>query len=522
MMQVFQGDIVTCDHEGSVFQFLVEEDGRILFVGNDLPAAYRACPHLVDLGSKALLPAFGDGHIHFSNWAVFNSTFDVRSAGSIEEMGPIIKGYADADRKAKVLFGFGLSRHSLREKRLITRRELDHIVKDRPVYLVCYDGHSAVCNTMAVELMPKDILSLRGFDSESGGLFHEAFLRATDFISGRIPAARLLTYIVRGVDTLARYGVGLVHAVEGVGFLRDMDVDLVRFVAKGAQIQFRVYFQTMEIKKALKRKLPRIGGCFACALDGCFGAKDAALLEPYSDDPQNRGILFYSEEQVMAFAGKANRAGLQIQLHCIGDAAVVQAVKAIEAALIDFPRPDHRHTLIHACLIPEPVLETIARLGIGVTLQPGFLISPLEPAEYLDSILGDRARKSSPIKKMMEMGIHVSGGSDGPVTVPDPIRGIHGTCNHLNPEQSVSVAEALRMYTHNIARTSFDERERGTLESGKIADMVVLNRNPLKMSPKDLLQLKVEKVFLAGAEYVQGKRLGRTLLDGLKNRSRLV
>ncbi len=353
-------------------------------------------------------------------------------------------------------------------------------------------------------------------------MFYEAFYKATDFISSKIPVLTLIKYILAGVDTLADYGVGLVHAVEGVGFPRDLDVDLVRFIARGSQIQFRIYFQTLEVGKALKRNLPRIGGCFACALDGCFGAKDAALLEPYTDDLENKGILFYSDEQVINFAKRANRAGLQIQLHCIGDAAVVQAVKAIEAALLDFPRPDHRHTLIHACLIPDSILEKIAELKIGVTLQPGFLVSPLEPPEYLAKILGNRTYKSCPLKKMMEMGIHISGGSDGPVTPPNPIIGIHGACNHLDPEQSVSIADALRMYTYNIAWTSFDEDKRGSLETGKIADMVVLNQNPLQMAPENLKQLQVESLFVAGKKYLKGKSFGSMLLDGIIKQKKLV
>lgn len=521
-MQIFHGDIVTCDQDGSVFKYLVEEEGKIIFVGHELPAVYADCSEIVELGPNALLPAFGDGHIHFSNWALFNSTFDVRSAATIAEIKPIIKSYADSDPKAKVIFGFGHSKHTLSEKRLITRTELDEASKDRPVYLVCYDGHSAVANSAAIGLLPPKIRALRGFDLESGQLFHEAFLEATDLISGRIPPIKLMSSIVKGIDALANYGIGLVHTVEGVGFPRDLDVDLVRFVARSAQIQFRIYFQTMEVNKVLKRKLPRIGGCFACALDGCFGAKDAALLEPYSDDDQNKGILFYSDNVVMDFVKRANQAGLQVQLHCIGDAAVAQAVKAIEAALDDYPRMDHRHTLIHACLIPEPILEKIASLGIGVTLQPGFLISPLEPADYLEKIIGERARQSSPIRKMFEMGIHVSGGSDGPVTVPNPIEGIYGACNHHDPEQSVSIIDALRMYTYNIARTSFDEKERGSLGKGKLADMVILNKNPLQLAPGNLLDLKVEKLYLSGEEYAEGRSLPGILIKSFKNRSRAV
>ena len=521
-MQIFHGDIVTCDQNGSVFKFLVEDGGQIIFVGDELPARYNDFPDVVELGSKALLPAFGDGHIHFSNWAVINAHYDVRSATTIAEIGPIIREYADREPKTKVVLGFGHSSHSLAEKRLITRTELDEAVKDRPVYLVGYDGHSAVANTAAIGMLPLKMRNLRGFNLESGQLFQEAYYESLSLVTNTIPPLKLLSYIHSGIDTLAGYGIGMVHPVEGIGFPRDMDVDLVRFMAKSAQIEFRIYYQTMDIDKVLKRKLPRIGGCFACALDGCFAAKDAALLEPYSDDDQNRGVLFYSDEVVKDFVSKANQAGLQVQLHCIGDAAVVQAVKAIEAALEDYPRLDHRHTLIHACMIPEQTMGKIASLGIGITLQPGFLVSPLEPQEYIESIIGDRAMQSSPLKKMIDMGIVVSGGSDGPVTVPNPIEGIYGACNHHYPEYSVSITEALRMYTYNVAYTSYDEKERGSLEKDKIADMVILNKNPLQMDSRDLMQLQAEKLYMAGKEYEKGVRLPRTIIEGLKNRNRLL
>lgn len=521
-MRVFQGNIITCDEKNSVFEYLVEEDGRIIYVGDKLPASCTGNAEHVELGERALLPAFGDSHIHYSNWAVFNSTFDVRSAGNYDQIGSIIKRYAKKDRRAKVLFGYGHSMHSVEEGRLITRTELDQIIKDRPIYLVCYDGHSAVVNTAAIGLLPLSIRSLRGFDLESGQLFQEAFLEATDFISGQLSLPRLLKAIVKGFDTLALNGVGMVHTVEGIGYPRDRDVDLVRFMARGAQQQFRVYFQTMDVDKVLRRNLPRIGGCFECALDGCFGARDAALLEPYSNDAENKGVLFYSDDQVTDFAIRANREGLQIQLHCIGDAAVVQAVNALEKALKDTPRQDHRHTLIHACLIPDDYLHKIADLNIGIALQPGFLISPLEPVAYLSKILGERAAKSSPVKTMLEMGINVSGGSDGPVTHPNPIDGIYGACNNSNPQQSVSIAEALKMFTANVAYTSFDEDERGSLGRGKVADMVILDRNPLSMDPGDLQKIRVDELILSGAYYERGRSLAKSVISSLKNRSRIV
>ena len=312
----------------------------------------------------------------------------------------------------------------------------------------------------------------------------------------------------------------MIHTTEGIGFPKDLDVTLVSMLAKArsriSQFQTRLFFQTMAVEKVMKRKLPRIGGCFATALDGCLGACDAALHEPYHNDPDNKGILFQEEETVIDFAKKANRGGLQIEMHAIGDAAVSRAVKAIEIALQDFPRRDHRHTIIHACLIPPSDLKKIANLEIGITLQPGFLISPLEPMEYLNEILGSRVKKSSPLQSILDAGIHLSGGSDAPVTHPDPIEGIFGACNHpYDPEQSISIVDALKMYTYEVAWTSFDENERGSLEQGKIADMVILNQDPLTLDPKNLRSLKVEKLYLKGKEYKPGMGVWETIWNVL-------
>ena len=327
---------------------------------------------------------------------------------------------------------------------------------------------------------------------------------------------------------LEENGIGLIHATEGIGFPRDLDISMVSLIAKAQakknHFQTRLFFQTPKVNKVLKRKFPRIGGCFATAIDGCFGACDAALHEPYSNNPNNKGIFFQKEEEVFKFAKEANRAGLQIEIHAIGDAAVSRAVNAIEAALKDYPRADHRHTIIHACMIRPDDLEKIAVLGIGITLQPGFLVSPLEPVEYLNKILGPRrVKESSPLKSILDAGIHLSGGSDAPVTHPDPIEGIYGACNHpYDPKQSISITDALKLYTYEVAWASFDEKDRGSLEKGKIADMVILNQDPLKLDPKDLRSLKVEKLILNGKEYKPGMRILEMLWNSFKGRKEKI
>jgi hypothetical protein len=164
-----------------------------------------------------------------------------------------------------------------------------------------------------------------------------------------------------------------------------------------------------------------------------------------------------------------------------------------------------------------------AELGIGITLQPAFLISPLEPISYLEQILGPRAAVGSPLRSIVDRGVHLSGGSDGPVTHPDPIEGIYGACNHpYDPAQSLTIPEALKMYTREVAWGTFDEKERGTLERGKIADMVILNQNPLALEPADLRQLEPEQLLLGGLPYTPGKGVWSALTGGLLGRGEAI
>ena len=519
-MKTYEGAIISCDRENHVYRYLVEDKGRILHLGNELPAAYQGAPREV-LGERALLPCFGDTHLHFASYALFNAGLDVRHARSLPEMCGHIQKFT-TENNDKIIMGFGASTHSVKEKRLISRDELDQACPDRAIFIVKYDGHACILNSKMIAMLPDKVKSLRGWHENTGEMNQEAFFATTDFITKKVSLPRTLRNMLRAVDDMADKGIGMMHTVSGVGFPLDLDVTLETILGKGLDsgFQTRLFFQTMNLDKIRKRKLPRVGGCFATALDGCFGSEDAALRQPYANRPQNRGILFHSDEEVIQFAKRANREGLQIEMHAIGDAAFDQAVMAIEAALKDFPRQDHRHGIIHACLPTEEGLQKCADLGIQIPLQPAFLMWDLEPVDLLHSILGDRAERISPLRKMIDMGIVLSGGSDAPCTLPDPIAGIHAACNHYVPEQSLTIPEALKLFTCNAAWTTFDEKERGSLETGKMADMVILNRNPLTMKPNELLGLKVENLLLKGEPYRKGQGmlslLAKRLLMGGK------
>ncbi len=517
-MNIFKGHIISCNTTDTVFQYLVEKEGMIEFTGDVLPERYQGYP-VIDLGKKTLIPAFTDSHLHFTPYSLFSSTLDVREAKNFSDLSDLVRLYIEKTN-AKIVFGFGISAHSVEEKKMITRQELDEIEKKRPVMLMKYDGHASVANTAMLKILPAGIKGLRGYHADSGQLFHEAFFKAVDYASSKVSPVVLLKHMISAVDKMAEKGIGLVHPAEGTGFPLDLDVDLVRFMAGGLAnpFLFRVFFQTMDVKKVMKRKLPRIGGCFATALDGCFGSLDAALNSAYENDPKNCGILFYKDEFLFAFVQKAHDKGLQVQLHAIGDKAFDQATRAFETALKNNFREDHRHSIIHASLVTQAGLDICARYHIGIAAQPSLLHLNLEPLSYHQGILGQRAFEVSPFRTMMDMGIHISGGSDAPVTLPDPIYGIYCACNHYNEAQSVSIMEGIKMFTIETAWAGFDDKARGSLEPGKKADMVVLNQNPLELKKENLLTLNAEALYLEGKLYQRGQGLGHFLWKAIFNR----
>jgi len=500
-MHIFEnGVFVSCEDNNRVFSVLIEDEGRIVFTGDAVPEKYRKIPARTDLNGRCVVPAFADTHIHFSSFCFFEEHLDVRNAESFDDLSERIHSCEKRHPEAKVILGFGCSAHTLREKKLPDVTLFDRITS-KPIFIVKYDGHAALANTTLLRKFPEKVTDAPGFEKTSGWLAKQAFYEAVNHISKSVPPYALLKTFIKGTDHVAGNGIGLVHTVEGLGFPMDMDIDMMRMAAKGLPLQFRIYFQTMDIRKVFRRKLPRIGGCFANALDGSFGSEDAALMEPYANNPDNGGMLAYTQKEVSDFVKTANRVGLQVSMHAIGDAAVLQAITAYEDALKDFPRSDHRHVIIHANLMPPPLLERAARLGVHLAVQPSMLHWKEEPMEYLVSVLGDRAGRLVPLKSMLRHGLTIAGGSDAPCTPPDPILGIHAACNHPNPEECIPVEDALRMYTNWAARLSFDEENRGTLTEGKVADFAVLDRNPLDLVPEKLKEMKVTGLYINGQPY---------------------
>jgi predicted amidohydrolase YtcJ len=242
--------------------------------------------------------------------------------------------------------------------------------------------------------------------------------------------------------------------------------------------------------------LPRIGGCIL--LDGDFGPHTAALLEPYADQPDNCGTLYYTQQEVDAFVEAAHRAGLQIAMHAVGDRAAEQALNAYERALERWPRPDHRHRIEHFEVYDEELVARTRRLGVHLAIQPPFNVYFGGHAR-LNPILGEeRALRSDPVRSLVEAGIPVGGGSDSAVTPMQPLYGIYSAVNHSNPAERLSVERALRLYTLDNAALAFEEEGKGSIEIGKLGDLVVLSDDPMSVAPETIADIAVEMTVVGG------------------------
>lgn len=499
----YNGTFISCETHNRIFSVLVTDGDRIVFTGNTIPERFSGAKR-INLNGRCVVPAFSDTHIHFESYALFSTTADVRGAKNFEEMGKILNDYTDSHPDAAFFPAYGCSAHTVSEKRLPERDDLDKMVSI-PLLIVKYDGHAAVANSALIRAFPPEVTKDDGFDAKTGWLYQNAFYKAVNFITEKISPVTLLKGMYEAADTLAGRGIGYIHSVDGVGYKNDIDIDTINMICPALPQKFTVFFQTMDTQKVLRRKMKHIGGCFRLALDGCFGSEDAALKDGYTNNPDHKGFLAYSQEEVNNFCISANRAGLQIAMHAIGDAAVEQALAGFEAAYNDYPQEDVRHILIHGDLMSETAIKKAAKLHITIAVQPAFLHWREEPESYLTKILGARAKQILPLRSMVDHGLLVTSGSDGPCTVPDPLYGIYAACNHPDQAQSLTPLEALKTYTLWAAKSAGDDNLYGSLSAGKKANFVVLDKNILEIPKEAIKDIKLCGVFLDGKRYKKGQ-----------------
>lgn len=494
------GNILTLDSKNSRAEALAVANGRIAWVGANVEIRDKAGQgwESIDLQGKTVLPGFIDSHVHFLATALTAAGIDLSETRSIPEILEKVYERTERTPSGEWILGFFITH--LSDRGMPTRYDLDRITTTHPVRLFHRNGHLSSLNTKALEILkvPEVLDGVERASGEMTGVVRDPasllLPRPDRFLKDEVKGEALK----KASASISAKGVTTLHALDG-GPRSPRTIELILKTAKHLPIKIIPYDQTMVIKEVLDLGLPRIGGCI-CA-DGAFESHTAALFEPYADEPDNYGALTYSQQEMTDFISHAHQAGLQAAIHCEGDRAIEQVLSAYEKALRDLPRDNHRHRIEHFEIPTENQIERVARAGIMPAMQPSFL-----PAfffrggvERYEAFFGrPRLKRIHPYRTMIARGIFIAGGSDSPVTPVDPLAGIEAAATHPHPDERIPVLEAIKMFTVNGARFAFEENEKGTIEVGRAADLVVLSEDPCNIPPSRIGKISVEMTILNG------------------------
>ncbi|RLF95471.1 hypothetical protein DRN50_03680 [Thermococci archaeon] len=428
---------------------------------------------VIDAEEKTVIPGFFDSHTHFADMGI-NRENDVSECKSIEDVLKKIE-----KKKLNVVHGWDES--LFREKRYILKKDLD--IFDFPVIAFRVCGHLATLNSAAIEVIDLKELDPKFYVLEKG-IFKEDTLSK---ISKIYP--KTIENYVRGIEnaTELAYSLGVTSIVDTVTPTIFRAYERIENDGK-LGIRAHLYMKAKYINNIMNSGLSRIGSeklkfnGVKIFTDGSLGAKTAALSFNYKGTDQN-GILIYKDEELMELIKKIDENELQAMIHCIGDRAIEQVLDCLE----NIPRK-MRHKIEHVEITNEKIRERIRKLKIPCSLQPNFL--KWSENMYIER-LGDKAVLNNRYKKMIEKGIKMGFGSD---CMPfSPLFGIKCAVNDPYGE-SISIEDAIKIYTSGSAYLAYRENDLGTIGSGKLADIVILSENIFS----EIEKIKVEKTIFDG------------------------
>lgn len=483
--------IITLDPRRPYAPALVVRDGRIAAAGEwEAIESLAGNSPVLDLDGLTVVPGFIDSHVHFTWTGVRHFAVELHDARGAADVLDLVRERARSSAPGEIIFGRGFEPAACP-----TRYDLDRAAPSNPVLLQGTTGHFAVANSAMLDhlgLQPGD----EGLDP-GGRLRGRANTRA----AWRVPAefAEQVGWqrvFESTADTAMRAGITTLHALEGEDRAGDPAVLALLRLAPDLPVRVVLYYQTTDVEAVRRLDLPRIGGCIW--VDGDFEPHTAALKQPYAGAPGSVGCLYFDDATLGAFVERAHRAGLQIALHCVGDAAVAQVLRAYRRALELHPRADHRHRIEHFEVYDAALLAETYALGVHVAIQPpfdGHFGGMVTNARFLGD---ERARRADAVRTFIDHGIVVGGGSDCPVTPLQPLYGMHCAVNHSNPAERISPRRALELFTVDNARLAFEEADKGSVEIGKLADLVALRENPLEVEPEHIKDIEVVMTIVGG------------------------
>lgn len=500
---------------------LLVSDGRVLYAGPRDAVAILAKSlggNLVDLGGKVVIPGFIDTHLHLDSLGLSLHALDLRSVKSIYELKSKLREYA-ATVKTEWILGHGWDHELFEERRWPTRWDIDEVIPDKPVLLTRMCLHAGVLNTRALELTGLSKNHIKGVLRDSSGnptgiVVEEALKvireRIKETLGFRDHVELIKTaqkhLLSHGITTVGFVSCGLVSLKALLELWRNGELNIrVRVYLNPANggVDVIGVLRELGVKVGFGDEYLKIMG-IKLFLDGALGARTAWLSEPYSDDPSTSGYPLMDLDKLKETAKIVDEAGLQLAVHAIGD----RAVRAALDVLRELPNTGKlRHRIEHVSIIKDDDLKLMAELGAVAVVQPHFIISDW----WAINRLGEKRIKwLYRFKSLIDAGIPVSFSTDAPVEPVNPWETVYaavtrGVYEHVpfyeaTLHESLNVVEALHAYTYGSAYAIHSERELGSLEQGKLADFLVIDRDPLSISERELRYIRVLEVYVGGVK----------------------
>jgi predicted amidohydrolase YtcJ len=477
---------------------------------------------VIDAGGKLLLPGFNDAHVHFVSGGLQLESVQLNDVTTKEEFVRRIAEQAKKTPKGEWIQGGDWDETKWSPPSLPTKELVDPATPNNPVFLSRYDGHSALANSSALRLAgitsqtpdPPGGVIVRDAQGNPTGDLKDA---ATDIVFKVIPPLSHEQRL-RAVRRALEYAASL-----GVTSVQNMDPDYADIAAyaellQSGELTTRIYVAPLidqvddqakiGIRHAFGGPFLRIGAVKAFA-DGSLGSRTAYFFEPFSDEPGNRGLLGEGMQPLSLMRDrmmKADAAGLQMCTHAIGDQAISIVLDLYTDVVKAHGEMDRRLRIEHAQHMAAKDFDRFAQLNVIASVQPYHAI---DDGRWAESYIGhDRASRTYAFRTFLNHGVHLAFGTDWDVAPLNPLSTIYAAVTRATldgknpngwfPEQKLTVAEAVEAYTMGSAYAEFQEKEKGSITPGKLADMVVLTDDIFSIDPAKIRDVKVVKTIVGG------------------------